>query len=141
MELVIRPAAILGVAEAAVILRSLETFDVARGGVWNATPGLWQRFDRPWNGAAGSRGTAELAGTIAVVYDSPRRNELTIYRATVTVAGVAAGWSLRRLCDDALMWAGLTLDTCPRAELIAPPRPDPFHLPLQPGERQVPSRR
>ncbi|HVF06579.1 MAG TPA: hypothetical protein VNA20_17190 [Frankiaceae bacterium] len=139
MELVIRPAAILGVAEAAVILRSLETFDVSRGGVWSATPGLWQRFDRPWNGATGSRGTAQLAGSIAVVYDSPRRNEITIYRATVTVAGVAAGWSLARLCDDALMWAGLTLDTCPRAELLAPPRPDPFHLPVQRGERSVPS--
>lgn len=141
MELVIRPAAILGIAEAAVILRSLATFDVSHGGVWSATPGLWQRYDRPWNGSDGTRGTAQPAGSIEVVYDSPRRNEITIYRAAVTVAGVAAGWSLARLCDDALMWAGLTLDTCPRAELITPPRPDPFRLPVQRAERSVPSSR
>jgi hypothetical protein len=32
-----------------------------------------------------------------------------------------------RLCDDALSWIGLTLATCPRADLTAPPAPDPFH--------------
>ncbi len=123
MELVIRPAAILGVAEAAVILRSLETFDVSRGGVWSATPGMWQRFDRPWNGAHGSRGTAALAGTIAVVYDSPRRYAITIYRATITTFGAEHGWSVEGLCDEALSYGGYTLAECPRADLKPPPRP------------------
>jgi hypothetical protein len=92
---------------------------------------MWQRYDRPWNGPGGARGSAQLAGSIAVVYDEPRRNEITIYRANVTPAGTAAGWTVERLCDDALAWGGLTLETCPRADLKAPPRPDPFHVPAQ----------
>lgn len=131
MDLVIRPAAVLGIAAATEILRALEHHDVTRGGVWSATPGMWQRFDRPWNGAGGSRGTAQLAGSMAVIYDEPRRNEITIYRATVTPAGAELGWDADRLCDDALAWVGLTLATCPRADLKAPPRADPFRLPAQ----------
>ncbi len=127
----IRPAAVLGIAAATEIVRCLERYDVARGGTWSATPGMWQRFDRPWNGPNGMRGDAHLVGTIAVVYDEPRRNEITIFKVNVTDAGVAAGWTVERLCDDALGWAGLTLATCPRADLKPPPRPDPFHLPAQ----------
>ena len=44
----------------------------------------------------------------------------------VTDRGQAQGWTVDRLCDDARQHAGLTLATCPRAELVAPPRPDPF---------------
>lgn len=141
MDVVIRPAAVLGIAEATQILRALERQDVARGGVWSATPGVWQRFDRPWDGEAGSRGAARLVGSIAVVYDAPRRHEITIYRATVTDAGQAAGWDVERLCDDALAWAGLTLGTCPRAELANAAPADPFRLPIQRGASRVPSRR
>jgi hypothetical protein len=139
MELVIRPAAVLGIAAAAEVLRALERLDVARGGVWSATPGMWQRYDRPWNAPCGGRGTAELAGSMAVVYDEPRRNEITVYRANITPAGLAAGWTVERLCDDALSWAGLTLATCPRADLKAPPRADPFHVPAQRSALSVPS--
>jgi hypothetical protein len=46
----------------------------------------------------------------------------------VTAAGVAAGWSVTRLCDDAFGYGGLTLANCPRAELRAPARSDPFHV-------------
>jgi hypothetical protein len=137
IESVIRPAAILGIAAAARILQSLEQYDVACGGVWSATPGMWQRFDQPWNGLAGSRGAAQLVGTIAVVYDEPRRNEITIYKVAVTPAAAAVGWSVERLCDDALAFAGLTLATCPRAALAAPPRPDPFHVPPQRAPRTL----
>ena len=129
MDAVIRPAAVLGIAAATEIVATLERNDVARGGVWSATPGMWQRFDRPWGGLGGTRGNSELVGSIAVIYDEPRRNEITIYRATVTPYGVAAGWDVERLCDDALTWAGLTLATCPRADLKAPPKADPFHVP------------
>jgi hypothetical protein len=131
MEAVIRPAAVLGVAAATEILRALQRCDVGAGGVWSATPGMWQRYDRPWNGPSGCRGSAQLVGGIAVIYDEPRRNEITIYRVSVTPAGVDAGWTVDRLCDDALAWVGLTLATCPRADLKAPPRADPFHLPAQ----------
>jgi hypothetical protein len=137
MEAVIRPAAVLGVAAATELVRVLEQHDVANGGVWNATPGMWQRYDRPWNGPGHSRGTAQLAGSIAVVYDEPRRNEITIYRVNVTPAGTAAGWTVERLCDDALSWVGLTLATCPRAVMAAAPPPDPFRPRPVPDQRPV----
>ena len=124
---VIRPAAILREQEAAKIQAALEANDVSVGGVWNAGPGLWQRYDRPWDGIGGMTGQARLMGTIGVVYGSPSRHEITIYRVTVTTDGVEQGWTVETLCDDALAFVGLTLEVCPRAEMAAPPRPDPFH--------------
>lgn len=141
MELVIRPAAVVGIVEANTVLRSLERLDVGRGGVWSATPGVWQRFDKPWDGENGGRGTARLVGSVAVVYDAPRRNEITIFRVNVTAHGAAAGWTVEALCDDALLLGGLTLATCPRAELLGSARPDPFRVPAQRGPAQVPSHR
>ena len=131
IETIIRPSAVVPVSAAAAILSALEDRDVSRGGLWNATPGVWQRYDRPWAGPGGSRGGSELVGSIAVVYDSPRRNEITIYKVSLTPHGCAAGWTVERVSDDALAYAGLTLETCPRAELTTPPRPDPFRLPAQ----------
>ena len=124
---VIRPAAILREQEAAKLQAALEANDVSCGGVWNAGPGLWQRYDRPWDGVAGMVGQARLMGTIGVVYGSPSRHEITIYRVTVSADGAEQGWTVDTLCDDALAFVGLTLEACPRAELAAPPRPDPFH--------------
>jgi hypothetical protein len=123
---VIRPAAVLREQEAARVQAALEERDVSRGGEWNVGPGLWQRYDRPWDGEGGMTGTARLIGTIGVVYGSPSRYEITIYRVTVTAAGADQGWSVASLCDDALAFAGLTLADCPRAEMVAPPMPDPF---------------
>jgi hypothetical protein len=123
---VIRPAAVLREQEAARVRSALEERDVARGGEWNVGPGLWQRYDHPWDGEGGMTGTARLIGTIGVVYGSPSRYEITIYRVTVTADGADQGWSVESLCDDALGFAGLTLADCPRAELLAPPMPDPF---------------
>jgi hypothetical protein len=133
IETVIRPAAVLGIGAATEILRCLERHDVSRHGLWSATPGMWQRFDRPWDGPNGSRGGAHLVGSMAVVYDEPRRNEITVYKASITPWGAEHGWTVDRLCDDALGWAGLTLATCPRADLKAPPRADPFHVPSPRG--------
>ena len=123
---VIRPSAVLGEKAAREVVRELERRDVSRGGVWNASPGLWQRYDLPWNGVPTGPGTARLVGSIGAVYGTPSKYDITIYRATVTEAGQALGWTVEALCDDALQHAGLTLATCPRAELVAPPRPDPF---------------
>lgn len=125
-EASIRPAAVLPIDAATRIVAALEQLDVSRGGVWNATPGVWQRYDRPWDGPLGSRGTAELVGSIAVVYDRPRRNEITVYKATLTAAGRLQGWTTDRICNDALGYAGLTLASCPRDELTEPPASDPF---------------
>lgn len=123
---VLRPSAVLAEASARAVLRELESRDVARGGVWSASSGVWQRYDVPWDGVGGTRGKAQLVGTIAAVYGTPAKYDLTIYRVTTTEHGRAQGWTVERLCDDALQYADLTLDTCPRAALVDPPAPDPF---------------
>jgi hypothetical protein len=117
---------VLGEAAARAVVRELESRDVSRGGVWSASSGLWQRYDVPWDGVGGSRGSAQLVGTVAAVYGSPNKYDITIYRVTTTDHGRACGWSVERLCDDALQYADLSLATCPRAALVAPPSPDPF---------------
>lgn len=124
---VIRPAAVLREQEAARLQAALEANDVSRGGVWNVGPGLWQRYDRPWDGIGGMVGTSSLMGTVGVIYGSPSRHEITIYRVTVTGDGIQQGWTVETLCDDALGFVGMTLEDCPRAELAAPPTRDPFH--------------
>lgn len=136
-EASIRPAAILPIDAATRILAALEKLDVSKGGVWNATPGVWQRYDHPWDGPLGSRGTAELIGSIAVVYDRPRRNEITVYKATLTAAGQLQGWTTDAICNDALSYAGLTLASCPRDELAPPPSTDPFRTPGIPRQRTL----
>ena len=104
---------------------ALEERDVSRGGVWSASAGLWQRFDQAWEPDNGGKGDAQLIGTIGIVYGTPSKYDITIYRATVTEHGLEAGWSVNKLCDDALQYADLTLDSCPRTTLIQP-GPDPF---------------
>jgi hypothetical protein len=123
---IIRPAAVVPEYEAARILRELNDLDVSKGGVWNASPTLWQRYSEPWNGVGATRGTAQLIGTIAIAYGTPIRDHITIYRATVTEEGQNLGWTVERLCDEALGFGGLTLAGCPRADLAAPPLADPF---------------
>ena len=118
---VIRPAAVLRQQEAELVVEALSALDVAKGGQWNINPGLWQRYDAPWDGVGGTRGDAQLLGSIAVMYDSPHRHEITIYKVTVSENGLDQGWTVESLCDDALIWAGLTIATCPRAELTSPP--------------------
>jgi len=123
---IIRPAAVLDQRTAARVIAELERLDVGQGGIWNATSSLWQRYDQPWDGPGGGRGTAQLIGSIAVMYDAPHRHQITIYKVTVTGYGVSLGWTVDGLCDDALSWVGLSLESCPRAELSTPPTGDPF---------------
>jgi hypothetical protein len=123
---IIRPAALLDERAAASVLKELDRLDVSVGGLWSASSALWQRFDRPWDGPGGTRGSSTLVGSIAVMYDAPNRHQITIYKVTVTDAGRTAGWTVESVCDDALGWVGLSLATCPRAELAQPPLRDPF---------------
>ena len=123
---VIRPAAVLEARVATLVLSALRRDDVSTGGVWNASASVWQRYDRAWNGVGGTRGDAKLLGTVAVMYDTPVRNEVTIYRVTITPAGGDLGWTVDALCDDALAAGGLTLASCPRAEISNAPKSDPF---------------
>jgi hypothetical protein len=122
---VIRPAAILPESAARSVLVELAMRDVHGTGEWHAQPTLWRRFDRPWDGID-EPGTAELIGTMQVAYGTPTRYEITIYRVTITRFGTQNGWSVDSLCDEALGFGGLTLATCPRADLKPPPKPFRF---------------
>jgi hypothetical protein len=123
---VIRPAAVVPEDSATAIIKQLTMRDVARGGVWNVSSTLWQRYSGAWDGLGGTTGTAELVGSIAVAYETPVRNHITIYRVTITEAGQAHGWTVESLCDEALGYGNLSLDVCPRADLKPPPSRDPF---------------
>jgi hypothetical protein len=122
---VIRPAAIVPEDAARSVLVELALRDVQNGGVWQSEPTLWSRYDRPWHGAHNPAG-AELIGTIQVAYGTPTKYEITIYRVTVTRLGTEAGWTVEALTDVALGYGGLTLASCPRATLAAPPKPFRF---------------
>lgn len=126
--IVIRPSAILADRDARAVLKELESRDVSRGGVWSANPGMWQRFDRPWDGSSGLKGTSKLVGSIGSIYGSPSKYDITIYRVTVTDHGAVNGWTVDRICDDALQYADLTLASCPKTTLEST-SPDPFHKP------------
>jgi len=124
---IIRPALVIEEAAAARIVAELSDRDVGRGGCWNATSTIWQRYTGAWNGVSSTRGSAQLAGTIAVAYGMPIRDHITIYRVTITDAGAEAGFTVDGLCDEALAYGGLTFADCGRVDLAEPPRADPFH--------------
>jgi len=106
------------------VLDGLMKDDVRSGGRWHAEPGCWRLFERPWKGRdERSAEAAGLIGSIQVAYGMPTRYEITIFRATVTVAGTRAGYTVESLCDAALGYADLTLATCPRIDMQPPPRP------------------
>ena len=121
--LVLRPSAVLPAWVAADVISSLEARDVAVGGVWSASVGLWQRYDKPWNGHWGAKRRAELVGAVGAVYGTPTRYDITIYRVSLTAHGRAEGWTHDALVNDALQYARVTLDQCPRARSSEVPAP------------------
>ena len=123
---VIRPAAIVHEDLARIVVGELALRDVRAGGLWRATPTLWQRFERSAQPGEDTPPEGAVIGTIQVAYGTPTRYDITIYRATVTKLGTAAGWTVESLCDEALSFGGLDLATCPRASLVPPPRPFRF---------------
>jgi hypothetical protein len=118
---VIRPAAIVPEHAARRVLVELARRDLGNGGEWQSEPQLWSRFEGPLTGD-GSQ-APELMGTIHVTYGTPTKYEITLYRVTVTAAGVNDGWTVASLTDEALGFGGLTLAQCPRAQVQIPPRP------------------
>jgi hypothetical protein len=131
-ERVIRPAAVVPERATRQIMAWLEDHDVTRGGCWLHDISCVQRFSGPFDGPSGMRGSAVLLGSIHMVWD---RYSATIYRANVTDAGLRVGLTVERLCDQVLDAAGLSLVTCPRAELVDAPVPDPFRRGVIPAPR------
>ena len=127
---VIRPAAIIPETAARVIVRELEARSPAHGGVWTTTTRVWNRYQAPGVDVNGDP-SAPLVGRMEVAYGTPTRYEITIYRATLTSIGTAAGWTVESLCDEPLSFGGLRLATCPRATLRPPPKPFRFGAPTQ----------
>ena len=119
---VLRPSAVLPEAAARVVLAELAYRDIRSGGLWSSSPVLWQRFDAPIDPLVGT-GPGALIGSLQVIYGTPTRYAITIFRATISTAGSLAGWSVEALCDEALAFGGYSLANCPRADLAAPPRP------------------
>jgi hypothetical protein len=120
---VIRPAAILPERAAREIMGWLAGRDVTKGGCWATDVSYIKRFSGPFDGPAGMRGSAVLLGSLHITWE---KYQVTIYRANVTDEGAAAGLTVDALCDEVLAVAGLTLATCPRANLADAPKPDPF---------------
>lgn len=120
---VIRPAAILPEDAARLVLAELALRDVRAGGVWLADPTSWRRYTGPWAEPENPDECSSLVGSMQIAYGTPTRYEITIYRATITPTAAARGWTVTRLCDEAIGLGGLSLATCPRASLRPPPRP------------------
>ena len=125
LDRVIRPAAVLPAHVAREMLDWLARQDVTVGGCWSAGVGSIQRYSGPFNGPSGMRGTAVLLGSLHTTWDT---YDVTIYRVSITEAGAAAGLTVDRLCDEALAVTGLTLASCPRADLSSAPHRDPFKV-------------
>jgi hypothetical protein len=121
VEEVIRPAAVLPEEAARLVLVELALRHIDAGGLWEATPTTWHRYDRPRDPADPAPMEARLVGTLQVAYGTPTRYEITIYRATLTRLGTDAGWTVETLCDEALGFGDLSLANCPRASLSPPP--------------------
>ena len=120
---VIRPSAIVPEHAARQLMAWVSVHDVTHGGVWAHDIGYFKRFSGPFDGVGGMRGTSVLLGTIHVTWD---KYDVTIFRVSLTDDGVAAGMTVEGICNELLVHAGLTLATCPRADLAPAPPSDPF---------------
>jgi len=121
VEEVIRPAAVLPEEAARLVLVELALRSIDAGGVWDASPTVWHRYDRPRDPSDPAPIDTRLVGTLQVAYGTPTRYEITVYRATITRLGTEQGWTVETLCDEALGYGNLTLASCPRASLAPPP--------------------
>jgi len=115
----IRPAAVLSEANACIVLTGLRAHDVSLGGHWTVEPACWRLYERASDLAAPGQ---SLIGSIQVANGTPTRYEITIFQATLTVAGSRRGYTVTSLCDEALSFAGLSLQSCPRVDIAPPPK-------------------
>ena len=125
-ERVIRPAAVVPERVARQVLAWLDRNDVTAGGRWSHDIGSIKLFSGPFDGVAGTRGSARLLGSLHITWE---KYQVTIYRVSITEDGVSAGWTVDSICDEVLAAAGLTLASCPRADLGSGLLSDPFRKP------------
>lgn len=126
----VRPSIVLPDREARALLVAAERQDVSHGGCFSAGPAGVQVWNGPWNGPAGSKGTAEHLGSIDWSYDTPSRHYITVYRVLVTAAGAAAGHTAVELLDRVLALAGVSAPQ-DALRLPVPPQRDPFRSDAQ----------
>jgi len=119
---IIRPAAIVPEDAARAILAALNERSIEKGGHWVATARQWYRYNVPGVNETGAP-YGRLVGCIEAIYGATTRYEVTLYRVTVTPVGTEAGWTVERLCDEPLSYGGLSLASCPRAQMQPPPKP------------------
>ena len=105
------------------MLTWLEDNDVTCGGRWAHEAAYIKRFSGPFDGPSGMRGTAVLLGSIHLTW---AKYDATIYRVNITDEGARAGLTVEALCDEVLRPVGLSLASCPKAQLVDAPVPDPF---------------
>jgi hypothetical protein len=124
----VRPALVLAERESRALLAAAKANDVGFGGRFNAGPACIQVWDRGWE-FQDEPGHAVMLGSVDWSYDTPVRHYVTIYRAMVTAAGLAAGESTLSVLQAVLSLGGLDVDGA-RVTMAAPPPRDPFRRDL-----------
>ena len=120
----VRPALVLAERESRTLLEAAKYQDVNSGGRFSAGPACIQVWDGPWQFDNEPGGAVHL-GSVDWSYDTPVRHYVTIYRAMVTSAGVAAGESTLSVLQHVMRLAQIDVDDA-RLTMATPPTRDPF---------------
>ncbi len=96
------PTLVLPPDEAKALLDAAVRSDVSLGGRWSVWAAGIQLWSGPWDGPAGSRGSARYLGCLDWSHDTPEPHALSIFRVRVTPEGVTAGETTSSLLDRAL---------------------------------------
>ncbi len=108
LESRLNPELVLSADEARALLDAAVRADVTLGGRWSVWAAGIQLWSGPWDGPAGSRGSARYFGCLDWRHDAPQQHELTVFRVRVTPEGVTAGETTSTLLDKALALIGAT---------------------------------
>jgi hypothetical protein len=121
----VRPALVLPELQARALLDAANHEDVLSDGCFSAGPAGIQRWNGPFNGPDGTKGTALHLGSVDWTYDTPAKHWALIYRAMVTQDGIEAGETTLSILLSVLGLTGLSIEG-DRVQLATPPARDPF---------------
>src|SRR4051794_23193092 len=121
----IRPALVLAEADARQLIQAADSHGVRTGGHFLAGPLGIQLWSGPFDGPDGTPGSALHFGSIDWSYDTPVKHYATIYRSTVTTAGVNAGETTASVLARVLALCGIGAGG-ERVTVPIPPPRDPF---------------